>query len=100
DSSNLNSNHFRHIRDVSSASASNVIGISNVTGLELIGNHPDYPSNGSYKLTASFNVKNFTRPIPEFTGDFNGNGETLDELPCCLIDKLSGKGIVQNINLQ
>ncbi|MDP0563650.1 MAG: hypothetical protein QS721_15555 [Candidatus Endonucleobacter sp. (ex Gigantidas childressi)] len=68
-------------------------------GWNLIGNHPDYPSNGSYKLTASFNVKNFTRPIPEFTGDFNGNCETLDELPCCLIDKLSGNGIVQNINL-
>ncbi|MDP0560903.1 MAG: hypothetical protein QS721_00660 [Candidatus Endonucleobacter sp. (ex Gigantidas childressi)] len=99
DSSNLNSNHSRHIRDVSAASASNVIGISNVTELNLIGNHADYPSNGSYKLTASFNVKNFTRPIPEFTGDFNGNCETLDELPCCLIDRLSGNGIVQNINL-
>ncbi|MDP0561280.1 MAG: hypothetical protein QS721_02630 [Candidatus Endonucleobacter sp. (ex Gigantidas childressi)] len=67
-------------------------------GWNLIGNHTDYPSNGSYKLTASFNVKNFTRPIPVFTGDFNGNNETLDELPCCLIDKLAGKGIVQNIN--
>ncbi|MDP0560911.1 MAG: hypothetical protein QS721_00700 [Candidatus Endonucleobacter sp. (ex Gigantidas childressi)] len=33
-----------------------------------------------------------------FTGDFNGNNETLDELPCCLIDRLSGNGIVQNIN--
>ncbi|MDP0560899.1 MAG: hypothetical protein QS721_00640 [Candidatus Endonucleobacter sp. (ex Gigantidas childressi)] len=81
------------------ASASNVIGISNVAELNLIGNHTDYPSNGSYKLNASFNVKNFTRPIPVFTGDFNGNNETLDELPCCLIDKLSGNGIVQNINL-
>ncbi|MDP0561950.1 MAG: hypothetical protein QS721_06315, partial [Candidatus Endonucleobacter sp. (ex Gigantidas childressi)] len=99
DSSNLNSNHFRHIRDVSAASASNVIGISNVTELNLIGNHADYPSNGHYKLTASFNVKNFTGPIDVFTGDFNGNNETLDELPCCLIDKLSGNGIVQNINL-
>ncbi|MDP0560914.1 MAG: hypothetical protein QS721_00715 [Candidatus Endonucleobacter sp. (ex Gigantidas childressi)] len=97
-SSNLNSNHSRHIRDVSAASASNVIGISNVTELNLIGNHADYPSHGSYKLTASFNVKNFTRPIPEFTGDFNGNCETLDELPCCLINTLAGKGIVQNIN--
>ncbi|MDP0560913.1 MAG: hypothetical protein QS721_00710 [Candidatus Endonucleobacter sp. (ex Gigantidas childressi)] len=96
DSSNLNSNHSRHIRDVSSASASNVIGISNVAELNLIGNHADYPSNGRYKLTASFNVKKFNKPIREFTGDFNGNGETLDELPCCLIDKLSGKGIVQN----
>ncbi|MDP0560788.1 MAG: hypothetical protein QS721_00030 [Candidatus Endonucleobacter sp. (ex Gigantidas childressi)] len=98
-SSNLNSNHFRHIRDVSAGSASNVIGISNVTGLNLIGNHTDYPSNGHYKLTASFNVKSFSRPIPVFTGEFNGNGETLDELPCCLIDKLSDNGIVQNINL-
>ncbi|MDP0560787.1 MAG: hypothetical protein QS721_00025 [Candidatus Endonucleobacter sp. (ex Gigantidas childressi)] len=99
DSSNLNSNHSRHIRDVSAASASNVIGISNVTELNLIGNHADYPSNGRYKLTASFNVKKFNKPIREFTGDFNGNGETLDELPCCLIDRLSGNGIVQNINL-
>ncbi|MDP0563595.1 MAG: hypothetical protein QS721_15240 [Candidatus Endonucleobacter sp. (ex Gigantidas childressi)] len=97
-SSNLNSSHSRHIRDVSSASASNVIGISNVTELNLIGNHADYPSNGNYKLTASFNVKGFTRPIPEFTGNFNGNCETIDELPCCLINKLSGNGIVQNIN--
>ncbi|MDP0560901.1 MAG: hypothetical protein QS721_00650 [Candidatus Endonucleobacter sp. (ex Gigantidas childressi)] len=80
------------------ASASNVIGISNVAELNLIGNHADYPSNGRYKLTASFNVKKFNKPIPEFTGDFNGNNETLDELPCCLIDALSGKGIVQNIN--
>ncbi|MDP0563663.1 MAG: hypothetical protein QS721_15620 [Candidatus Endonucleobacter sp. (ex Gigantidas childressi)] len=98
DSSNLNSNHFRHIMDVSAASASNVIGISNVAELNLIGNHADYPSNGRYKLTASFNVKKFNKPIREFTGDFNGNGETLDELPCCLIDALAGKGIVQNIN--
>ncbi|MDP0563672.1 MAG: hypothetical protein QS721_15665, partial [Candidatus Endonucleobacter sp. (ex Gigantidas childressi)] len=98
-SSNLNSSHSRHIRDVSSASASNVIGISNVAELNLIGNHADYPSNGRYKLTGSFNVKKFNKPIPEFTGDFNGNCETLDELPCCLIDALSGNGIVQNINL-
>ncbi|MDP0563683.1 MAG: hypothetical protein QS721_15720 [Candidatus Endonucleobacter sp. (ex Gigantidas childressi)] len=98
DSSNLNSNHFRHIRDVSAASASNVIGISNVTELNLIGNHRDYPNYGRYKLTASFNVKNFTGPIHVFTGDFNGNCETIDELPCCLIKTLAGKGIVQNIN--
>ncbi|MDP0590296.1 MAG: hypothetical protein QS748_14345, partial [Candidatus Endonucleobacter bathymodioli] len=45
-----------------------------------------------------FNVKDFTRPIPEFTGDFNGNGETLDELPCCLIETLKNNGTVRNIN--
>ncbi|MDP0589206.1 MAG: hypothetical protein QS748_08455 [Candidatus Endonucleobacter bathymodioli] len=87
-----------HIMEAGVASSSNMIDISNVTMLNLIGRHENYPSNGDYQLTSSFDASDFIKPIPMFTGTINGRNNTITHLPHCLINILSGNGMIQNIS--
>ncbi|MDP0588761.1 MAG: hypothetical protein QS748_06025 [Candidatus Endonucleobacter bathymodioli] len=91
-------NDLRYIMEANTNSSSDVINISNITILNLIGRHENYPSNGDYLLTSSIDASDFIEPIPEFTGNLNGGNNTIYHMPYCLMDTLSGDGIVQNIS--
>ncbi|WP_257283233.1 hypothetical protein, partial [Endozoicomonas sp. SESOKO1] len=63
---------------------------------ELCANGKDaYPANGKYAQIADIDAGNL-RPIPRFTGEFNGNGKSISKLKDCLFFQVEG-GIVRNL---
>lgn len=82
-----------------SASPQNIIGINNLDTLMKIGNHADYPTNGNYRLTADIDASQLKSQIKTFTGSFDGDGYTISNLPCCLIETITGGSVVKNITI-
>lgn len=81
------------------ASIQNSIGINNLDTLVKIGNHTDYPSNANYRLTADIDASQLQSPINTFTGSFDGDGHTIFNLPCCLINTLTGNSVIKNLTI-
>ncbi|MDP0561140.1 MAG: hypothetical protein QS721_01880 [Candidatus Endonucleobacter sp. (ex Gigantidas childressi)] len=88
-----------YIIEADATSYSNVIDISNVTELNLIGHHQDYLSNGSYQLTQDIYSAHSIMPISQFSGDFNGRFFTIYSIPHCLTKTLSGNGAIYNLTI-
>jgi len=81
---------------------SNVVGminIHNAAEFSMIGRDSQYPANSNYQLMNSFDAINFTQSIGFFSGNINGNNNTIYNLPTCLINSLEGNGTVENLTL-
>ncbi|MCK5893177.1 MAG: hypothetical protein KAG53_01950 [Endozoicomonadaceae bacterium] len=75
----------------------NVIDIDNANMLKMIGVSAAYPSNGHYRLTANIDASNITQPIPKLLGTLDGQGYTISNLSCCLIQVMEGDALVINL---
>ena len=69
------------------ASAADVIEISDAAQLALIGTNDSYPLSGSYKLTKNISLSSYSNWTPigngsssGFSGTFEGNGKTISGL--------------------
>ncbi len=67
------------------ASAADVIEISDAAQLAAIGNNENYPLSGSYKLTKNISLSSYDNWTPigqssAFSGTFEGNGKTISGL--------------------
>ncbi|MDP0588532.1 MAG: hypothetical protein QS748_04810 [Candidatus Endonucleobacter bathymodioli] len=78
---------------------SDIIDITSAEDLSMIGNTPMYPSSGNYQFMNSFDASNFTKPIGHFSGNINGNNNTIYNLPVCLMYTLEDAGTVQNLTI-
>ncbi|WP_422460999.1 hypothetical protein [Endozoicomonas sp. ALB115] len=83
------------------------IHIGNKNDLDKIGNKQElcandedaYPANGKYIQTANIDAGNNHDPIKGFTGDYNGNGNSISNLNDCLFKLVDG-GKVRNLVIQ
>ncbi|MDP0588535.1 MAG: hypothetical protein QS748_04825 [Candidatus Endonucleobacter bathymodioli] len=76
-----------------------MINITTADQLSMIGRDSQYPVNSSYQLMNSFDAINFTKPIVFFSGNINGNNNTIYNLPTCLMHTLGGSGAVENLTI-
>ncbi|WP_422446010.1 MULTISPECIES: hypothetical protein [unclassified Endozoicomonas] len=66
--------------------------------LAKVGKDPCCPANGTYAQTTDIDAGNHS-PIPHFTGEYNGNGNTISNLKGCLFNSLEGNGTVRNLTI-
>ncbi|MBO9495918.1 hypothetical protein J7438_17780 [Thalassotalea sp. G20_0] len=64
--------------------------------LAKVGKDSCYPASGNYTQTTDIDAGNHS-PIPHFTGEYNGNGNTISNLKGCLFNSLEGNGTVRNL---
>ncbi|WP_257284867.1 hypothetical protein, partial [Endozoicomonas sp. SESOKO1] len=60
---------------------------------------PCFPPNGNYTQTDDFVAGNH-RPIPDFTGKYNGNDKRIGNLNDCVFKNMKGDGKVHNLVIQ
>ncbi|WP_163370834.1 hypothetical protein [Endozoicomonas acroporae] len=67
--------------------------------LANVGKKPCYPANGTYEQT-TYNIDAGNHsPIPHFSGEYNGNGNTISNLKGCLFNSLESNGTVGNLTI-
>ncbi|MBO9497393.1 hypothetical protein J7438_25395, partial [Thalassotalea sp. G20_0] len=66
--------------------------------LAKVGKDFCYPANGTYAQTTDIDAGNHS-PILHFTGEYNGNGNTISNLKGCLFNSLEGNGAVRNLTI-
>ncbi|MCK5893821.1 MAG: hypothetical protein KAG53_05310 [Endozoicomonadaceae bacterium] len=71
--------------------------INNIEMLNKIGRDPDFPANGTYRLTNSLEGSGFKAPMKSFSGVLDGNGYAISGLNCCLATTLSGNAVIENL---
>ena len=94
------------------ATATDVIEIESAEELAKIGNDANYPASGNYKLVTSFTLTGEWKPLPAFTGTFDGNGHTISGLKITqtyensnndpqigLFTTVGGTAVVKNLTL-
>ncbi|WP_422445826.1 hypothetical protein [Endozoicomonas sp. ALB091] len=64
--------------------------IKNAEDLGKIGRDPEFPPNGKYQQTADIVVNKDHKPIGTFTGDYDGQCNTISGLSACFVDTLEG----------
>ena len=79
-------------------SNNNAIEINDLEMLEKIGSNNDFPPDGNYELTANIDAMNFTKTVPEFRGDFNGNNHTISNLQVPLMVSMTN-GTIRNLTI-
>uniref|UniRef100_UPI0021494F3F hypothetical protein n=1 Tax=Endozoicomonas sp. ONNA2 TaxID=2828741 RepID=UPI0021494F3F len=74
------------------------IEINDAQALGKIGRHPDYPSDGKYQQTADIVVTKDYQSIDRFSGKYDGQCNTISNLPDCLVNTLE-QGSISNLRI-
>ncbi|MBO9484859.1 hypothetical protein, partial [Salinisphaera sp. G21_0] len=82
---------FQYANSKPIADGSKPIEINDAETLGKIGQHPDYPLDGTYQQTADIVVTKDHKPIGgAFTGEYDGQDRTISGLSDCFVDTLEG----------
>ena len=69
--------------------------------LEMIGHHPAYPLDGRYRQLVDIDASGLSAPVGSetapFTGEYDGRCHSINKLRHCFVQKLDGKGRIDNV---
>ena len=69
--------------------------------LEMIGHHPAYPLDGRYRQLVDIDASGLSGPVGSetapFTGEYDGRCHSINNLRHCFVQKLGGKGRIDNV---
>ena len=69
--------------------------------LEMIGHHPAYPLDGRYRQLVDIDASGLSGPVGSetspFSGEYDGRCHSINKLRHCFVQKLDGKGRIDNV---